>query len=77
MYAFVGGKVLGARLGFHRLSDDRVAIVVVDDEEVGSAGAGGGNEATSGVRKYLSGDGLTIGEDGVCAKCWRVSVGRA
>ncbi len=44
--SFVGGKVFGAGLGLHWLRKDGVAIIVVDDEEIGVAGAGRCEEAS-------------------------------
>ncbi len=75
--AFVGGKVFGAGLGLHRLRKDGVAVVVVDDEEIGVAGAGRCEETSCRIGENLSGHGLAISVDGVSAKCWRFGCRRA
>ncbi len=52
MDAFVGGKVLGSQLGLRWLGKDCIAIVVVDNEEVGVASARWGKEISLVERRF-------------------------
>ena len=71
--------MVGAGPGFHWFSKDHVAIIVVYDEEVGVAVAGGKDESTGGIGCDLTGDRFTgckdvMRPDGVVMVGWGVGV---
>jgi len=70
VYPFVGFQDFGGGLAFHGFGKDVVAVVVVDDEEIGVAGGGVAEESAGWIREDLAGGRLdgdvdVVGAEGV------------
>ena len=59
---------------FHRLGENDIAVVVVDNKHVVVAARGWKNEAARDIAEDLASDGATVGEEmmGAAKRCWLV-----
>lgn len=72
---FVGCYVFGCGTRFHWLGKNHVAVVVIDDKDVGVAGAGRKDESTSEIGCETAGDRFTSCEDKMGTRGVRWHVG--